>query len=144
MPRHSPYPWILRQEALFAYAEGDKGYRPTATTWEVDWQTLWRWARELAQHLPALTGALLQILLASPSRASDNALQALLQVVKESHVPRARAPTREVLRRYLAPACAAALELWQAGTLRGLSWGAPDPQHALAFLMAVAVLSRPT
>lgn len=144
MPRHSPYPWILRQDALFAYAEGNKGYRPTAAIWEVNWQTLWRWARELARHLPALTGALLQILLASPSRASDNALQALVQVVKESHVPRARAPTREVLQRYLAPACAVALELWAAGTLRGLSWGAPDPKNALAFLTAVANLPRPT
>jgi hypothetical protein len=65
-------------------------------------------------------------------------------VVKESHVPRARAPTREVLRRYLAPACAVALELWAAGTLRGLSWGAPDPKNALAFLTAVANLPRPT
>jgi transposase-like protein len=144
MPRHSPYPWILRQEALCAYAEGEQGYRPTAATWEVEWQTLWRWARELARRLPAITGALMQGLLAAPGRASERALQALTTVVTQHPMPRARAPTREVLRRYLPPACATALELWEAGTLRGLSWGAPDSQHALAFLMAVAALSRPT
>lgn len=142
MPRHSPYPWILRQEALFAYAEGEKGYRPTAAAWEVDWQTLWRWARELTRRLLAAIGALLQGLLASPGRASERALETLATVVAQHPVP--RAPTREVLRCYLVPACAAALELWAAGTLRGLSWGAPDPQHALAFLTAVAALSRPT
>ena len=83
MPRHSSYPWMLRQQALWAYAEGEKGYRPTAAGWEVDWQTLWRWAQELAKRLPAITGALLQGLLASPGRASERALQALTTVVTE-------------------------------------------------------------
>lgn len=139
MPRHSPYPWILRQEVLFAYAEGDKGYRPTAATWEVNWQTLWRWARELVRRLPALTGALLQSLVALSGKASDYALQALTQVVMGDPVPRSRAPTtREVLRRYLPPCCTAALALWSAGAARGLSWGTPDHRHALSFLMALA------
>ena len=144
MPRHSPYPWILRQEALFAYAEGDRGYRPTAATWEVNWQTIWRWARELARRLPALTGALLQCLLALPDRSRDRAIRSLVRVAAEEPALWPRAPTattREVLRRYLAPACAAALELWEAGAVWGLSWGAPDPRQALAFL---AALDRPT
>lgn len=85
--------------------------------------------------------ALLQVLLASPGRGSERVLQILANVVAERPVPRARAPTREVLRRYLVPACAAALELWETGTVRGLSWGAPDPRHALAVLTALA---RPT
>lgn len=144
LPRHSPYPWVLRQEALFAYAEGEKGYRPTAAMWEVSWQNLWRWAKELVRRLPALTGALLQVLLVSPGRASDGALKTLVQVAAKDPVPRPRAPTREVLRRYLEPACAAALELWKAGTVRGLSWGAPDPRHALSFLATVGTLPSPT
>lgn len=133
LPPRSPHPWVLRQEAILAYC-GLGSYRRAAAAFEVNWQTLWRWADRLARAAEKLERLLLEQLLAcNAARAAALAEEAgRLASARAGPGWRARAISRMPLLLELA------LSLWQEGSRLGLQWGEPRTSDAMRFLGACA------
>lgn len=133
LPPRSPYPWVLRQEAILAYRQLGS-YRRAAAAFEINWQTLWRWADRLAQAAERLERFLLEQLLAcNVARATTLAQEAgRLSHARAGPGWRAQAIFRAPLLLELA------LALWQEGSRLGLGWGRPRASDAMRFLAACA------
>lgn len=133
LPPRSPYPWILRQEAILTYCRLGS-YRRVAAAFEINWQTLWRWADRLPRAAEKLERFLLEQLLAcNVARATTLAEKAgRLTPARAGPGSRARAISRAPLLLELA------LALWQEGSRLGLGWGKPRASDAMRFLGACA------
>ncbi|MEW6547226.1 MAG: hypothetical protein AB1446_09980 [Bacillota bacterium] len=129
LPPRSPYPWVLRQEAILAYRQLGS-YRRAAAAFEINWQTLWRWADRLARAAERLERFLLEQLLAcNVARTAALAQEAgRLTPARAGPGWRTRAISRAPLLLELA------LSLWQEGSRLGLNWGEPQAEDAMRFL----------
>jgi hypothetical protein len=109
-------------------------YRRAAAAFEINWQTLWRWADRLARAAEKLERFLFEQLLAC------NVTRAAALAQEAGRLTTARAGpgwrTRAILRAPLL--LEMALALWQEGSRLGLGWGKPRRYDAMRFLAACA------
>jgi len=126
LPPRSPRPWVLRQEAILAYC-GLGSYRRAAAAFEVNWQTLWRWADRLARAAEKLKRLLLDQLLACNATRAAALVEEAGRLASARAGPgwRARAISRVPLLLELA------LSLWQEGSRLGVQWGEPRTSDAM-------------
>lgn len=130
MARRSPYPFCLRQAAIWAYLTESIGYRRIAACFNVSWQLLWAWADSLmcrAKETLALVEALLlryepssQPIRPAPRYGRSRSVE------KDEHLAAAAALFIQALR------------LWDTGYRQGRPWGRPSWMHLLAFVESCA------
>lgn len=133
LPPRSPHPWVLRQEAILAYCRLGS-YRRAAAVFEINWQTLWRWADRLARAAEKLERFLLEQLLACNATRAATLAEEAGRLTPAGAGPgwRARAISQVPLLLELA------LAVWQEGSRLGLEWGEPRAEGAMRFLGACA------
>jgi len=135
LSRHSVYPVCVRQAAVVNYLAGERGYRPVAVEFGLNWELLWQWVDRLARRARELLGQLTGLLLRyAPSELAVTAWSGEVIRATEVYQVKARDPARREQLAAIGPMLSLAQKLWQAGWALGLPWGEPDPAHLLGFV----------
>lgn len=129
--RRSPYPAGWKEAAVWAYTTGQRGYRPVAAAFHINWELLWAWVDRVAGMAKGTLAQIEALLLryqpsATPSRPRVEAGHRSARPGKDEQLACVKALFIQALR------------LWRLGRFRGQPWGTPSPEHLLAFVESCA------
>ena len=126
LPRRSPYPFCLRQAAIWAYLTESIGYRWIAVRLEISWQLPWAWVDSLASRAKE-TLALVQAILLHYEPSAEPIRLAPRQ-------GRSRSVDKDERLAAAAALFVQAFKLWDTGYRQGRPWGRPSWTQLLAFV----------